>query len=210
MEKPTRILIVDDHELVRKGLRALMESHKDVQVIGEACDGDEAVSQASLLEPDIILMDLHMPRKSGIEAIAEITKANPRIHILVLTSFDGDDMVFPAIKAGAHGYLLKDSSPLELLQAIHDVHNGSSWMHPDIAIRVIREMNAHKAMIEGLTKRETQVLVLLARGLSNQDISQELHISERTVSTHVSNILEKLHLSNRTQAALYAIKEGLT
>jgi len=208
-----RILIADDHTLVRAGLRALFSTEPGMEVVGEAADGVEAVLKARSLRPDIILLDLVMPRKGGIEAIHEIKEENPDVRILVLTSFTDDDKVFPAIKAGALGYLLKDSTPQALLQAIHDVHRGESSLDPTIARKLIRELNQPPALPrteEPLTAREVEVLRLVAQGLSNQEIAERMVVSERTVRTHVSNILSKLHLANRTQAALYAIREGLT
>ena len=208
-----RVLIADDHHVVRGGLRALLETEDDIEVIGEASDGVEAVLKTRSMDPDVLLLDLVMPRKNGIEAIMEIKQENPDARILVLTSFSDDDKVFAAIKAGALGYLLKDSSPHELIQAIRDVYNGESSLHPVIARKLIRELNRPAANLpqtdEPLTEREVEVLVFVARGYSNQEIADGLVISERTVRTHVSNILSKLHLANRTQAALYALKEGL-
>jgi NarL family two-component system response regulator LiaR len=208
-----RVLIADDHTVVRGGLVALLEDTDDVEVIGEASDGVEAVLKTRQLKPDVILMDLMMPRKTGIEAIEEIKQENPNARILVLTSYSDDDKVFAAIKAGALGYLLKETSVQELLNAIKDVNRGESSLHPAIARKLIRELNRPSSLPpsdEPLTEREAEVLVLVARGLANQDIANKLVISERTVRTHVSNILSKLHLANRTQAALYALKEGLT
>jgi NarL family two-component system response regulator LiaR len=209
---PIRILIVDDHAVVREGLRALIDSEPGMTLVGEAADGVQAVQQAASLQPDVVLMDLVMPRKDGIEAIGEIQAENPNVRILVLTSFAEDDKVFPAIKAGALGYLLKDSSSDELLQAIRDVYRGEPSMHPTIAHKLMRELQRPSDLPpteEPLTGREVQVLKLVARGLSNQEIADRLVVSERTVRTHVSNILDKLHLANRTQAALYALREGL-
>jgi NarL family two-component system response regulator LiaR len=208
-----RVLIVDDHAVVREGLRALIAAKPGMEVVGEAADGTEAVQQAHSLHPDVILMDLLMPHKDGVEAISEIKQKNPDARILVLTSYAEDAKVFTAIQAGAMGYLLKDSSPQELLQAIRDIYRGKSSLHPAIALKVIQELKrpAEKPTPDGepLTERELEVLGLVARGLSNQDIAETLVISERTVGTHVSNILDKLHLTNRTQAALYALREGL-
>jgi NarL family two-component system response regulator LiaR len=208
-----RVLIADDHTLVRKGLRALLGEHTEIEVVGEARDGRQAVAQAEALRPDVILMDLVMPGMDGIEAIREITTRRPGTRILVLTSFAGDDQIFPAIKAGALGYLLKDSSPQELFQAIRSTHRGESSLHPAIALKLIQEINRPAPLPptpEPLSERELTVLKLVAHGLSNQGIAEQLVISERTVGTHVSNILTKLHLANRTQAALYALREGLT
>jgi two-component system, NarL family, response regulator LiaR len=213
MNKMIRILITDDHAVVREGLRSLIESESGMQVVGEACDGVEAVMKARALRPDVILLDLVMPRKGGIEAIEEIKQENPDARILVLTSFAEDDKVFPAIRKGAQGYLLKDSSPAELLQAIRYVNRGETSLHPTIARKLIQEIN-HPSDLppagEPLTEREVEVLRLVSKGMSNQEIADLLIVSERTVRTHVSNILSKLHLANRTQAALYALKEGFS
>jgi NarL family two-component system response regulator LiaR len=183
-----------------------------MEVAGEAADGVEAVLKARSLQPDVILLDLVMPRKNGIEAITEIKQENPGARIMVLTSFAEDDKVFPAIKAGALGYLLKDCSPQELLQAIRETSQGESSLHPSIARKVIQELNRPSNLPpseEPLTEREVEVLRLVGHGLPNQEIADRLTISERTVRAHVSSILTKLHLANRTQAALYAIREGL-
>lgn len=215
--KPTdgaiRVLISDDHDVVRRGLRALLETENDIEIVGEAADGVEAVLKARSLRPDVTLLDLMMPRKNGIEVIGDIKQETPEARILVLTSFSDDEKVFSAIKAGALGYLLKETSPDELLQAVRDVYHGESSLHPAIARKLIRELNRPSSLPpaeEPLTEREIEVLIKVARGLSNQEIADSLVISERTVRTHVSNILSKLHLANRTQAALYALKEGLT
>ena len=213
MTETIRVLIAEDHTIVRGGLIALLEDVEGIEVVAEAADGVEAVLKTRASNPDVILMDLAMPRKTGIEAIEDIKQENPGARILVLTSFSDDDKVFAAIKAGALGYLLKETSSKDLLQAIVDVHHGESSLHPAIARKLIRELNRPTTLPpseEPLTEREAEVLVLVARGLSNQDIADKLIISERTVRTHVSNILSKLHLANRTQAALYALKEGLT
>ncbi len=207
-----RLLIADDHPIVRKGLRALMEDQPDIQVVGEASDGNDAVERAKQDQPDVILLDLMMPGKDGLTAIGEIKRERPEARILVLTSYFEDEQVFPAIKAGALGYLLKDSSPQELLQAIRDIARGQSALHPAIALKVIRELNHPSDLpptTDPLTARELEVLTLLGQGMSNADIARRLTISERTVGTHISNILGKLHLASRTQAALYALKQGL-
>jgi NarL family two-component system response regulator LiaR len=212
MTENIRLLIADDHTLVRAGLCALISTESGMEVVGEAADGVEAVLKARSLRPDVILLDLVMPRQGGIEAIAEIKAEDPEARILVLTSFADDDKVFPAIKAGALGYLLKDSSPQQLLQAIRDVHRGESSLDPVIARKLIRELNQPPDLPrteEPLTVREVEVLRQVAQGLSNQEIAERMVLSERTVRTHVSNILNKLHLANRTQAALYAVREGL-
>jgi NarL family two-component system response regulator LiaR len=212
MTENIRLLIADDHTLVRAGLCALISTEPGMEVVGEAADGIEVVLKARSLRPDIILLDLVMPRQGGIEAIAEIKAEDPEARILVLTSFADDDKVFPAIKAGALGYLLKDSSPRQLLQAIRDVHRGESSLDPAIARKLIRELNQPPDLPrteDPLTAREAEVLRLVAQGLSNQEIADRMVVSERTVRTHVSNILDKLHLANRTQAALYAVRKGL-
>jgi NarL family two-component system response regulator LiaR len=207
-----RVLIADDHAIVRKGIRALLATEPQIEVVGEANDGLDAISAARRLEPDVILMDLVMPGMDGLEATRRLTACQPAARILVLTSFHGDDKVFPAIKAGALGYLLKDSKPEELVEAIQQVHRGESSLHPSIARRLLRELSAPSDRAtepECLTDREIEVLRLVAQGQSNRQISVSLTISEATVRTHVSNILAKLNLNSRTQAALYALREGL-
>jgi two-component system, NarL family, response regulator LiaR len=207
-----RILIADDHAIVREGLRALLETEPGMELVGEAADGVEAVRKQQALQPDVTLLDLVMPRQDGLAALTEIRQKDPQARILVLTSFAEDERVFPAIMAGALGYLLKDATPQELLKAIRDVARGEASLHPAIARRVIKELHRPQEAgptVEPLTERETQVLSLVAQGLSNQEIAGRLVISERTVRTHVSNILGKLHLANRTQAARYALREGL-
>lgn len=213
LTKAISVFIADDHIVVRQGLRALLSTEPDIEIIGEAADGTEAIAGIQNLQPDVILLDLIMPQKNGIEVIGEVTKENPRARILVLTSFADDEKVFSAIKAGALGYLLKDSSPQELIQAIHDVYHGESSLDPTIALKLLRELKKpaeQSPTQEPLTERESNVLILLSRGLTNQEIADALQISERTVRTHVGNILSKLHLANRTQAALYALRKGLT
>ena len=210
---PIRVLIVDDQAIVRKGIRALVAEVEYIQVVGEAGDGQEAVAQAEDLNPDVILMDLVMPGVDGIEAIRQITSRQEDARILVLTSFTSDDKVFPAIKAGALGYLLKDSEPADLLQAIQQVHRGEPSLHPIIAHKVLQEMQRSSKQVptpDPLTDRELQVLRLVAKGLSNRQIAEQLVVTEATVRSHVSNTLSKLHLANRVQATLYALQEGLT
>ncbi len=209
---PIRVLIADDHAIVRKGLCALLATEPGIEVVGEASEGQEAITQARRLSPDVILMDLVMPCIDGLEAIQHITTHQPEIHILVLTSFAGDDKIFPAIKAGALGYLLKDSGPEDVVRAIHEVHRGESALHPSVARKLLHQVccsESRKSQPDPLTEREIQVLQLVAQGGSNRDISEQLAISEATVRTHVSNILSKLNLCSRTQAALYALREGL-
>jgi NarL family two-component system response regulator LiaR len=207
-----RVLIVDDHAIVRKGIGALLATEPDIDVIGEAINGVEAVAQAATLCPDVVLMDLVMPRMDGIEATRRVTALPGKIRVLVLTSFAADDKVFPAIKAGALGYLLKDSSPADLVQAIRCVYRGEPSLEPQIASKVLYEL-AHPPQArptqDPLTERELDVLRLIAQGNSNREIAEQLCITEMTVRAHVSNVLSKLHLASRTQAALYAIREGL-
>jgi NarL family two-component system response regulator LiaR len=212
MTDTIRVLVVDDHLVVRKGIRALLATEPDIGVVGEARDGAEAVIEAARLQPDVILMDLVMPHVDGISAIQQILASKPAARILVLTSFDADDKVFPAIRAGAMGYTLKDFGPEELVRAIQGVHRGESSLHPLIARKVLQELThpqAHPSTSEPLTEREVEVLRLVAHGESNQELATSLGISEATVRTHISNILSKLHLASRTQAALYALREGL-
>jgi NarL family two-component system response regulator LiaR len=212
MTETIRILIVDDHAVVRSGLRGLIDIEPGMEVVGEAGDGIEGVSKALSLCPDVILMDLVMPRQGGIKSIVNIRAENPDARILVITSFAEDDQVFPAIKAGALGYLLKDSSPDDLLQAIRQIHRGEPTLHPTIAHRLICELDQSSDLPlteSPLTGREVDVVQLIARGLTNREIAETLCISERTVRTHIGSILAKLHLANRTQAALYALREGL-
>jgi NarL family two-component system response regulator LiaR len=212
MSQAIRVLIVDDHTIVRKGIRALLAEIAGIEVVGEADNGQEAVAQAETLHPDVILMDLAMPKMDGIEATRQIKASQPESRILVMTSFAADDKVFPAIKAGALGYLLKESAPEDLVQAIHQIHRGESSLHPTIARKVLQEIthpSDRPPTTDPLTEREAEVLRLVAQGLSNQDIARKLNISDPTVRTHVSNILSKLHLATRIQAALYALREGL-
>jgi NarL family two-component system response regulator LiaR len=212
MTAPIRVLIADDHAILRKGIRALLGTEPDIEVVGETADGLETVAQAEALRPDVILMDLVMPKMDGIEATRQIATQQPNVRILVLTSFAADDKVFPAIKAGALGYILKDSGPAELVQAIHQVYHGQPSLEPSIALKVLYELShpsQQPPTAEPLSGRELEVLRLLAQGKSNREIAERLLIAELTVRTHVSNILGKLHLASRTQAALYALKEGL-
>jgi NarL family two-component system response regulator LiaR len=212
MSQRIRILVTDDHAIIRRGIRAMLEIVPDMEVVGEAADGREGINLAAALRPDVILMDLVMPELDGIEAIRHIKATQPEARILVLTSFAGDDKVFPAIKAGALGYHLKDSDPEELVQAIRQVHRGEASLHPIIARKLLQELSRpleQPPTRDPLTQRELEVLRLVAQGLDNQEIADRLVISEATVRTHVSNILSKLHLASRTQAALYALREGL-
>ena len=208
-----RVLIADDHPVVREGLRALISAQRDMQVVGEASDGREAVEKVRELTPDVVLLDLLMPGMGGIAAIPEVLRESPDARILVLTSYAEDDKVISAIKGGALGYLLKDSSPAELLEAIRNVFRGEAPLPPAIARKLVREFarpyTEPAIPEEPLSERELEVLALIARGLSNREIAEALVISDRTVQAHVSHILHKLHLPSRTQAALYAVREGL-
>lgn len=212
MSNPIRVFITDDHSIVRKGIRATLELIDDIELVGEAANGREAVETVASANPDVILMDLVMPEMDGIEAIRQIKEEHPYIRILVLTTFAGEDKIFPAIKAGALGYQLKDSEPAELVEAIRQVYRGESALHPIIARKVLQELShpAEKPPTpDPLTPRELEVLRLVAQGLENPEMSEKLVISEATVRTHVSNIMTKLHLASRTQVALFALREGL-
>lgn len=207
------ILMADDHAIVRQGLRALIDTEPGMTLVDEAKDGVEAALKARQHQPDVILLDMVMPRQDGLETIKQIKSDRPDARILVLTSFAEDEKVFPAIKAGALGYILKDSSPDQLLQAIRDVYRGESSLHPTIARKLIMELNqppSQPLTEEPLTEREVEVLKQVAQGHSNQQIADDLILSERTVRAHVSHILDKLHLANRTQAALYALRKGIS
>ena len=209
---PIRVLIVDDHEIVRQGIRAILGESEDIEVVGEASNGQAAIKQAEDKNPDVILMDLIMPGMDGVEAIRRITNQLPEVRMLVITTYSGDDMVFPAIKAGADGYLLKDAGAGQLVQAIRQVHSGEPSLNPDIARKLMQEISQPKPANpppDPLTPREEEVLGLLARGMENHEIADQLVIAEVTVRSHISRILDKLHLANRVQATLYAIREGL-
>ncbi len=207
------VLIVDDHGIVRQGLRTYLELLDDIEIVGEAENGLEAVQQAPILQPDIVLMDLEMPEMNGVEATRQVLALSPSMSVIVLTSFSDDELVFPAIEAGATGYLLKDVDPAELHQAIQAVHEGEVQLHPDVLKKLIQRTAApQKEPISAagdLTPRELEVLAHIAQGQSNREIALSLSISEKTVKTHVGNILSKLHLADRTQAAIYAHKHGL-
>ena len=211
---PIRILVADDHRIVREGIRSLMEDIEDIQVVGEAGNGYECVDLVDSLNPDVILMDLMMPQMDGLEATRQITAKHLNIHILVLTSFIADEKVFPAIRAGAMGYLLKDSGSKELIDAIRKVHRGEPSLAPEIAQKVLSEISqatpSERLTPDPLTARELQVLKLVAQGKSNKQIAGELNISMHTARTHVNRILNKLHLANRVQATLYALRAGVT
>lgn len=212
MNGSIRVLIADDHAIVRKGIRALLVTEPDMEVVAEAANGQEAIAEAEKLCPDVVVMDLLMPAMDGVEAIRRITTRQPDARVLVLTSFAANGNVFPAIEAGALGYLLKDSALEELVQGIRRVYHGEPSLHPSIVRRVLHRLSTNtdgSSTSDSLTQREVGVLQLVAQGRSNREIAEQLTISEATVRGHVSNILTKLHLSSRTQAALYAIREGL-
>jgi NarL family two-component system response regulator LiaR len=216
--KRIRVLIADDHAVVRQGLRTFIDLQEDMQVVGEGTTGAEAVELAKRLQPDVILLDLQMPEMDGLEATRKILESSPRARILILTSFGEDDKVFPAIRAGAQGYLLKDIQPNELLQAVREASRGKAQLHPEIAKKLMSAVADQGALesapqaripIADLTDRELDVLRWIAGGLNNREIAEKLVISEKTVKTHVSNLLGKLGLEDRTQAAIWALKHGL-
>jgi two-component system, NarL family, response regulator LiaR len=207
-----RVLIADDHAVVRQGLRTFLELQDDIEVVQDVADGEAAVAAAERQAPDVVLMDLVMPGVDGVEAIRRIRERRPQARVLVLSSFLDDERLFPAVRAGAAGYLLKDVEPRELVRAIRTVHGGEGLLHPAVAARLMDEFAAGAAPrpdADGLTNREREVLTLIARGLPNKLIARELSISEKTVKAHVSSILGKLGLTDRTQAALYAVRSGL-
>jgi len=209
-----RVLIVDDHQVVRQGLRTFLDLNEDIQVVGEAADGLKAVELAAQLRPDVILMDLVMPGLDGITATARIKSLDSGMRVIALTSFAEDDKVFPAIQAGASSYLLKDVSPDALVESIRAVQRGEARLHPDIMRKVMEKVARQPGIndsVDGaqLTQRETQVIRLVAEGHSNREIAQALVISEKTAKAHISNILGKLGLVDRTQLAIYALKNGL-
>jgi DNA-binding NarL/FixJ family response regulator len=199
-----RVLIADDHAVVRQGLRTFLDLQEDIEVVAEAGDGEEALAAALEHEPDVMLIDLVMPRLDGIEALRRLRERSPQVRAIVLSSFVDDDKLFPAVRAGAAGYLLKDVQPQELVEAIRTVHRGGALLHPQVAARLLQEMTETP-----LTPREREVLVLIGRGMPNKIIARELSLSEKTVKAHVSSILAKLGVTDRTQAALYAVREGL-
>lgn len=216
MDEKIRLLLVDDHPVVRKGTRDLLESHEDLVVIGEAADGQEAIDQAMKLHPNVILMDVSMPGMNGIEATKRIKALAPTISVLVLTSYDDDAYVFALLEAGAAGYLLKNAREDELIQAVRAVASGESVLHPSVAKKVLGRFAAntmapapsHNDNIEALSPRELEVLRIAATGSTNKEIARDLEISPRTVQVHLANIFSKLGVGSRTEAVLYAIKQG--
>jgi NarL family two-component system response regulator LiaR len=207
-----RVLIVDDHAVVREGLRTFLELQDGIEVVGEASDGTEALEQAEQLEPDVVLMDLVMPRLDGVGAMRQLRERSPQIRVIVLTSFLDDDRLLPAIQAGAAGYLLKDVEPTELAQAVRTASAGQAMLNPAVAARLVEAIAENRApgvQPERLTRREQEVLEQIAHGRSNKRIARELGISEKTVKAHVGHMLAKLGVADRTQAALLAVREGL-
>jgi two-component system NarL family response regulator len=213
-----KILIVDDHNLFRQGLIRILEDFEEIQVVGQAADGSQALTQAALLHPDLVLMDLNMPVMSGPEAAHRLRESHPDIPIIMLTVSDRDEDLFDAIRAGAQGYLLKNVGTAELIDAIQRVHAGEAMIAPSMAVRLLREFRTladqapqdrEAATVEQLSEREIEVLGLVARGLANKEIADQLHLSEHTIKTHLRNILEKLHLRSRAHAAAYAVQAGL-
>jgi two-component system, NarL family, response regulator LiaR len=211
--KKIRVLLVEDQAVVREGVAAILSYQKDIEVVGQAKDGIEAIELLKQTKPDVVLLDLVMPRQDGLQTIPIIKELMPEAHVLILTSFADNDRVYQAIKLGAEGYMLKDATHEQLLQGIHDVAAGEASIYPSIAIRVIREINNPPELTfttDPLTPRELDTLRHIANGLSNQEIAQKLFVQESTVAKYVSSILNKLQLANRTQAALYAMKKGIS
>ena len=205
-DAPITVLLVDDHELVRAGLRAFLELQPDMTVVGEAASGEQALALVAGVRPDIVLLDLVLPGMSGVQTVRRLRLAHPEVKVVVLTSFAGQDSVLPAVRAGVAGYLLKDVGPAELAEALRSVHAGGSPLHPTVAATVLRQVTSD---VDPLTPREREVLRLIARGLSNRLIARELVLSEKTVKTHVSAVLAKLGVADRTQAALLAVRDGV-
>ncbi|HEY1013721.1 MAG TPA: response regulator transcription factor [Herpetosiphonaceae bacterium] len=209
-QEPIRVVLVDDHVVVRTGLRAFLDTQPDMEIVGEADSGEQGVEIASATLPDVVLMDLLMPGIDGVEATRRVRAASPTTQVIVLTSYAEDERIFPAIKAGALSYLLKDVGPDALVRAIRAARRGEATLHSTVAARLMSELSGSRhSPLDELTEREREVLVCIARGMSNADIADHLCIGERTVKTHVSNILSKLHLQDRTQAAIMALRERL-
>jgi NarL family two-component system response regulator LiaR len=207
--EPIRVLVVDDHAVVREGLRAFLELQERIEVVGEAADGDEAIPAAERLRPDVILMDLVMPRLDGVAAMRALRERVPGARVIVLTSFLDDDKLLPALRAGAAGYLLKNAQPQELARAVRAAHAGEALLDPVVAARLVDALTGHANPLGQLTPREREVLELIGRGFSNKRIAYELGISEKTVKTHVGHVLAKLGVTDRTQAAVVAVRAGL-
>jgi two-component system, NarL family, response regulator LiaR len=213
MSDPITVLLVDDHEMVRSGVRAFLETQPDISVVAEAASGEEAVRLAAEHAPDVALMDLIMPGMDGVEATRRLTSQSPRTSVVMLTSYHDDEHVFPAIRAGALSYVLKEIGPGELAEAVRKAAAGEAVLHPRVAARVVRELHSTRRdesnVFHELSDRELEVLKLIADGLNNAEIAGRLYVSEKTVKSHVSNILGKLHLADRTQAAVYAWRQGV-
>lgn len=213
MTESITVLIVDDHELVREGVRSFLNSQQDIEVVAEARTGQEAITLASETIPDVVLMDLIMPQMDGVEATRQVKQVSPRSHVVILTSYHDDEHIFPALRAGARSYVLKNLRPAELADAVRRAARGEAVLHPKVAARVIQDLHGVHAdepdPFTALTERELQILKLIAEGEPNASIAEKLSITERTVKGHVSNILSKLHLRDRTQAAVLAWREGM-
>jgi two-component system, NarL family, response regulator LiaR len=209
--EPIRVLLVDDHAVVREGLRAFLELQEGIEVAGEAADGEEAVAVATSLRPDVILMDLVMPRLDGVAAMRSLRESVPDARVIVLTSFLDDDKLLPALRSGAAGYLLKNAAPQELVRAVRAAHAGEALLDPVVAARLVETLAADgdEDPLVRLTPREREVLVLIGHGFPNKRIARELDVSEKTVKTHVGHVLAKLGVTDRTQAAVFAVRSGL-
>ncbi len=204
-----RVLVVDDHKLVRQGLRFLLGQEEGIEVVGEAADGEQAIESARRLRPDVVLLDLLMPKLDGVSALPKIKAARPDARVVVLTSDQDDDRILQAIRSGATSYLLKSAGVEEVVAAVRGAAGGESHIAPAVAARLMGEVRRDRDRVDQLSKREQEVLIALARGRSNKEIARDLQIGEETVKTHVSNILAKLHLADRRQAALYALQQRL-
>jgi len=211
--KKIRLLVVDDQTVVREGLAAILTNYSDIEVIGQAADGIQAVEIIKKEKPDVVLLDMMMPNQDGLTTIPKVREVSPNTRILVVTAYAENDLVYQAIKAGALGYILKDATRDQLLQAVRDVDQGRASLQPSIAVKLIQEINhptESTYTADPLTRRELETIRLIARGLSNQEIAEKLVVNERTIAKYVSSILDKLQLANRTQAALYALREGIS
>jgi two-component system, NarL family, response regulator LiaR len=204
---PIRVLVVDDHAVVREGLRTFLALQDGIEVVGESADGEAAVRDAEYLRPDVVLMDLVMPRLDGVGAMRELRRRVPSSRVIVLTSHTDDDRILPAVQAGAAGYLLKNAEPREIARAVRAAHDGEALLDPAVAARVMSAVAGHER--DDLTPREREVLALIVRGMANKRIARELGVSEKTVKTHVGHVLAKLGVTDRTQAALLAVRSGL-
>ena len=209
MTEPIRVLVVDDHAVVREGLRTFLELQEGIEVAGEAADGEEAIEAAERLRPDVVLMDLVMPALDGLAAMRALRERVPGARVIVLTSFADDDKLLPALRAGAAGYLLKNAEPQELARAVRAANAGEALLDPHVAARLVDALAGEKEPLDRLTPREREVLQLIGRGFSNKRIAQGLRLSEKTVKTHVGHVLAKLGVDDRTQAAVFAVRAGL-